>query len=346
MLEVKNLRTYFALDEGTLKAVDDVSFTLHKNRTLGIVGESGCGKSVTVHSILGIVPKPGRVEGEILFHHDGQVTDLVTLPPNGREIRELRGKEIAMIFQEPMTAFSPVHTIGNQIMEAILLHEPVSKAVARERTVELLRHVGIASPEQRVDEYAYQLSGGMRQRAMIAMALALQPKLLIADEPTTALDVTIQAQILRLMKNLQAELGMAIIFITHDLGVIANMADEVAVMYLGKIVEVGSVRQIFHRPQHPYTQALLRSIPQMGQKERLTVIGGMVPIPLNPPAICPFADRCTHFIAGECDQRVPDLLETESGHWVRCVLYAEQTTPQPLSAQQESMNSPVERANP
>jgi oligopeptide/dipeptide ABC transporter ATP-binding protein len=258
------------------------------------------------------------------------------LDPTGDEIRAIRGADIAMIFQEPMTAFSPVHTIGDQICEAIRVHKPVSKQDAMARAVALLRHVEISSPERRVHEYSYQLSGGMRQRAMIALALALQPKLLIADEPTTALDVTIQAQILRLMKNLQAEFGMAIIFITHDLGVIANMADEVAVMYLGKIVEHGTVRQIFRQPQHPYTQALMRSIPSMERRDRLETIAGSVPVPLNPPAICPFSDRCHYFVAGRCDAEMPALLETEKGHTVRCVLYEHYPALQDMDAMREA----------
>jgi oligopeptide/dipeptide ABC transporter ATP-binding protein len=228
-----------------------------------------------------------------------------------------------MIFQEPMTAFSPVHSVGEQIMEAILVHEDVPKAEARAQAIELLKLVGIPIPEERVDAYPHQLSGGMRQRAMIAMALVLKPKLLIADEPTTALDVTIQAQILRLMKTLQAEMGMSIMFITHDLGVIANMADDVAVMYLGRVVEYGSVRQIFRTPKHPYTQALLRSIPRTGRRARvrLETIEGIVPVPLDPPDICPFADRCTQFIPGRCDEKVPDFLGIAPGHSVRCILY-------------------------
>ena len=321
LIEVKDLHVHFRLDEGTLHAVDGVSFSVRKHRTLGIVGESGCGKSVTAQSLLRIVPKPGVVSGQICFKRDGEVVDLAKLDPTGPEIRSIRGKDIAMIFQEPMTAFSPVHTIGNQISEAIRVHTPLSKQEAMARAVELLRHVDIASPERRVHEYSYQLSGGMRQRAMIALALALQPKLLIADEPTTALDVTIQAQILRLMKNLQAEFGMAIIFITHDLGVIANMADEVAVMYLGKIVEYGTVRQIFRQPQHPYTQALMRSIPSMERRERLETIAGSVPVQFDPPPICPFSARCQYFVPGRCDAGVPNLIETEAGHTVRCVLY-------------------------
>jgi peptide/nickel transport system ATP-binding protein len=294
------------------------------------VGESGCGKSVTAQAILRIVPRPGSVQGEILFYRDlpgtagsADIIDLAGLDAAGPQMRDIRGREIAMIFQEPMTAFSPVHTIGFQMMEAVLVHEKVGKDAARQRAVEMLRRVGIANPERRVDEYPHQLSGGMRQRAMIAMALMLKPKLLIADEPTTALDVTIQAQILRLIKELQAEMGMAVMFITHNLGVIANMADEVAVMYLGRIVEYGPIGELFGNPLHPYTQALLRSIPKVGRKSRvrLLAIAGTVPVPLNPPAECGFASRCTQFIAGRCDTRVPDLIAMGAHHQVRCVLY-------------------------
>lgn len=324
VLDVQNLQTYFHLDEGTLKAVDGVSFSIRKNRTLGIVGESGCGKSVTAQSILQIVPPPGQVQGTISFYRgDGNVLDVGTLDSESETMRAIRGREIAMVFQEPMTAFSPVHTVGNQIMEAMLVHGEKSTQAARERAIRLLDEVGIPAPERRVDDYPFQLSGGMRQRAMIAMAMILTPKLLIADEPTTALDVTIQAQILRLMKRLQQEFGMAIMFITHDLGVIATMADEVAVMYMGKIVEYGQVRQIFKYPQHPYTQGLLRSIPKFGQAVggKLTIISGNVPVPLDPPDECPFANRCDQFISGRCDAQIPDLIETEEGHTVRCILY-------------------------
>ena len=323
VLEIRDLHTYFPLEEGMLKAVNGVSLTIHKNRTLGVVGESGCGKSVTAQSILRIVPEFAQMAGEILLHKNGHIIDLASLAPSGREIRDIRGRDISMIFQEPMTAFSPVHSVGEQIMEAILVHEDVPKIEARAQAIELLKLVGIPIPEERVDAYPHQLSGGMRQRAMIAMALVLKPKLLIADEPTTALDVTIQAQILRLMKRLQAEMGMSIMFITHDLGVIANMADEVAVMYLGRVVEYASVRQIFRTPKHPYTQALLRSIPRTGRRARvrLETIEGNVPVPLDPPDICPFADRCPQFVPGRCDEKVPDFLEIAPGHSVRCILY-------------------------
>ena len=327
LLEIKDLRTYFYLDEGVLKAVDGVSLKIHHNRVLGIVGESGCGKSVTARSILRLISPPGKIDGEILFHQNGSTVDLVKLPTYGDRIRGIRGCDIAMIFQEPMSAFSPVHSVGDQIMEAVLVHESVDKTEARQRAIELMQRVGIPLPERRVDAYPHQMSGGMLQRAMIAMALALRPKILIADEPTTALDVTIQAQILRLMKNLQAEIGMSIIFITHDLGVIANMADDVAVMYLGRVVEFGTVRQIFRNPQHPYTRALMRSIPMIGRNrgEKLASIQGTVPVPLDPPRQCGFAGRCQEFIAGRCDIDVPQLIETEPDHLVRCVLFESET---------------------
>ena len=267
LLSVRNLKTYFPQDEGTVKAVDGVTFDLNPGATLGIVGESGCGKSVTARSILRIVDRPGRiVDGEIQFRRpatdggaSGQVVDLARLAPNGPEMRAIRGAEIALIFQEPMSSFSPVHSVGNQIIEAILLHQQVSRRDARDKTIEMLQRVGVSSPEQRVDQLASQLSGGLRQRAMIAMALSCHPTLLIADEPTTALDVTTQTQILELMRQLQQEDGMAIMLITHDLAVVAEMASHVAVMYLGRVVEQAPVDAIFHAPRHPYTRALLRS---------------------------------------------------------------------------------------
>ena len=324
VLEVKDLHAYFELDEGTLKAVNGVSFSIRKNRTLGVVGESGCGKSVTAQSIMRITPrKNSRMSGQILLHREAGAVDLVGLDEDGDAMRDLRGREIAMIFQEPMTAFSPVHTVGNQIMEALFVHGERDKAAARKRVIALLDEVGIPAPERRIDEYSFQLSGGMRQRSMIAMAIVMNPRLLIADEPTTALDVTIQSQILRLMKRLQRDNGMAIMFITHDLGVIATMADDVAVMYLGKIVEYGSARQIFKTPKHPYTKGLIRSIPKFGATEgaHLATIKGTVPVPLDPPDACPFANRCGDFIAGECDAGMPPAVTVAPGHSVSCVLY-------------------------
>ena len=324
LLEVKDLHTYFELEEGTLKAVNGISFTIRKNRTLGIVGESGCGKSVTAQSIMRITPKKNsRINGQMLLHHESGPIDIAQLDEDSDEMRDIRGRDIAMIFQEPMTAFSPVHTIGNQIMEALFVHGENDKRAARKRVISLLDEVGIPAPDRRIDEYSFQLSGGMRQRSMIAMAIVLNPRLLIADEPTTALDVTIQSQILRLMKRLQRDNGMAIMFITHDLGVIASMADDVAVMYLGKIVEYGASREIFKNPRHPYTKGLLRSIPKFGEKEgaHLATIKGTVPVPLDPPDACPFANRCAEFIAGKCDVRMPAAIQVAPGHSVNCVLY-------------------------
>jgi peptide/nickel transport system ATP-binding protein len=337
LLEVQNLKTHFFLHEGVVRAVDDVSYVVERGQTLGIIGESGCGKSVTAQSILRIVPSPpGRiVSGRILLHRraagDGaarpQPVDLAALDPRGDEIRRIRGREISMIFQEPMTSFGPMHTIGNQIMESILLHQAgASKQEARAQAIELLSKVGIARPERRVDAYPHQLSGGMRQRAMIAMALSCRPSLLLADEPTTALDVTIQAQILDLLRQLQAEFGMAIQFITHNLGVIAEMARDVAVMYLGRIVEQAPVADLFDHPRHPYTVGLLKSIPRLDQsrRKRLSTIEGVVPDPYRVPPGCSFSDRCPSFMPGVCDQAMPALVENEPRHRVRCFLYSNQ----------------------
>lgn len=332
LLTVRNLKTYFPQDEGTVRAVDGASFTLYPGRTLAIVGESGCGKSMTARSILRIVDKPGRiVEGEILFQRQKgvqtagtrPVVDLARLEPYGEDMKAIRGAEIALIFQEPMSSFSPVHTIGNQIIEAILLHQRVGKREARVRAMDMLRRVGIPLPEQRLEAYSYQLSGGLRQRAMIAMALSCNPTLLIADEPTTALDVTTQAQILDLMRQLQQEYDMAIMLITHDLGVVAEMADDVVVMYLGRVVEQAPVDEIFYAPKHPYTQALLRSIPHIRSKARepLASIAGFVPHPYNRPAGCPFHPRCTSFMPGVCDQQLPALQQVGEQHAVSCFLY-------------------------
>ena len=332
LLSVRDLRTYFDQDEGLVKAVDGVSFDLYPGGTLGIVGESGCGKSVTARSILGIVDRPGRiVDGEIRFRRQAvtrvgdanRVVDLAKLPPNGPDIRAIRGAEIALIFQEPMSSFSPVHTIGSQIDEAIMLHQQVDRRRAREKTIEMLRRVGVSSPEQRVDQLSNQLSGGLRQRAMIAMALSCHPTLLIADEPTTALDVTTQSQILDLMRQLQREDGMAIMLITHDLGVVAEMATDVAVMYLGRVVEQAPVDEIFHAPRHPYTQGLLRSIPRMRSRsrERLNPIAGVVPHPYDRPTGCPFHPRCPQFMPGRCDAEEPTLQPVGDKHTVSCFLY-------------------------
>lgn len=323
ILSVRDLQTYFFPDEGIVKAVDGASFDLLPRTTLGIVGESGCGKSVTARSILRIVERPGRiVGGSILLRWDGGEVDLARLDPQSREMRHIRGGDIGLVFQEPMTSFSPVHTVGNQIVETILLHQPVGKPEARERAIALLRSVGIPKPERRIDEYAFELSGGLRQRAMIAMALCCGPRILIADEPTTALDVTTQAQILDLLRALQEREGMTIILITHNLGVVAEMCDTVVVMYLGRVVEEGPVDVIFHAPRHPYTQALLRSIPSIKSTARtlLPTIAGSIPHPYNRPAGCPFHPRCPDFMPGRCDQAEPDLRPVGDGQAVSCFL--------------------------
>lgn len=327
LLSVQNLKTYFFQDEGTVKAVDGATFDVYAGKTLGIVGESGCGKSVTAQSILRIVDQPGRiVEGKVTLRQaNGDQIELTQLHPNSHEMRAIRGGEIGLVFQEPMTSFSPVHTVGNQIIEAIQLHLDVNKREARKRAVEALGKVGIPKPERRIDEYAFELSGGLRQRAMIAVALSCDPRLLIADEPTTALDVTTQAQILDLMRQLQEQRGMAIMLITHNLGVVAEMADDVVVMYLGRVVEEGPVDDLFHAPKHPYTQALLRSIPSIESTSRvkLPTISGSIPHPYNRPAGCPFHPRCPEFMPGTCDQHVPSLLPVNERQKVSCFLYEE-----------------------
>jgi len=337
LLEIRDLRISFDLDEGLLKAVDGVSLHIERGETLGLVGESGCGKSVIAQSILNIVPDPGRVEGSILFNRSengkrgtSRQVDITSLNPSGNAMRSIRGKDITMIFQEPMTSLSPVHSIGNQIMEAILLHRTQDKSEAREIAVDMLARVGIANPGQRIDEYPHQLSGGMRQRAMIAMALSCNPALLIADEPTTALDVTVQAQVLELMLELRGEFKMAILFITHDLGVIAEIAHRVAVMYLGRIVETAGVKEIFHNPCHPYTRALLSSIPKMGgsRNQRLASIPGSVPIPINLEAACAFRERCREYSGDTCLPEIPPLVEVREGHWVRCHRYRDIRMPE------------------
>ncbi len=329
LLSVRDLKTYFQPDEGTVKAVDGASFDLYPGQTLGIVGESGCGKSVCARSILRIVEKPGRIEGgQIIWRQESAgrpptQIDLVQLDGSGLEMRSIRGAEIALIFQEPMTSFSPVHTIGDQIGEALRIHKYAKESEIRSRVIDLLRHVGIPRPEQRFDEYSYQLSGGLRQRAMIAMALACNPRLLIADEPTTALDVTTQAQILDLLRRLQAENHMAIMLITHNLGVVAEMADEVVVMYLGRVVEKGPVDAIFYEPKHPYTRALLRSIPSVDAPARikLATVSGSIPHPYNRPTGCPFHPRCPSFMPGVCDRHEPQLGPVGDRHDVSCFLF-------------------------
>jgi len=330
LLEVNNLKTHFKLEQGTVRAVDGATFKLYSGQTLGIVGESGCGKSIMSRSVLRIVPSPGEiVDGQICYHSETDgVLDLVDLDRRGTKIRSIRGAEISMVFQEPMTSLSPVHTIGNQIIEVITLHQGLDQKQARKRTIETLKLVGMPRAENVIDRYPHQLSGGMRQRAMIAMALACTPRLLIADEPTTALDVTTQAQILSLMKRLQAEMGMAIMFITHDLGVIAQMTEYVIVMYLGKVVEAADVDSIFYKPKHPYTHALLHSIPRLGQRhmsKRLSAIEGSIPDPFSVPRGCPFHPRCPFSDGKRCIEEVPVTQEIAPGHTVSCH-YADELT--------------------
>ena len=316
LLNVIDLKTYFRTMDGVVKAVDGVDFALKPGQTLGIVGESGCGKSVSALSVMRLVDQPGWIAGgQMLFRG----TDLAKI--SEKEMRGIRGDEISMIFQEPMTSLNPVFTVGNQVMEAITEHRKVGKREALAQTVELFRMVGIPSPERRVKDYPHNMSGGMRQRVMIAMALALQPDLLIADEPTTALDVTIQAQILELIKDLRVRVNTAVMLITHDIGVVAEMADNVVVMYTGKVVEHGTVMQVLKTPKHPYTVGLLNSIPSLGQKgTRLNVIPGTVPSPLNLPRGCPFAPRCPHVMA-ICREELPPLKTLDDGSAARCWLY-------------------------
>jgi peptide/nickel transport system ATP-binding protein/oligopeptide transport system ATP-binding protein len=328
LLKIKGLKTYFSTEEGVAQAVDDVSLTLYEGETLGVVGESGCGKSVTALSIMRLIPEPpGKlVGGEILFSDRGDLTKL-----SRAEMREIRGNEISMIFQEPMTSLNPVFRIGRQISEAVEIHQKVSKKEAYDRSLEMLRVVGIPSPERRINDYPHQLSGGMRQRIMIAMALSCNPKLMLADEPTTALDVTIQAQILNLMNQLKEKVGTAIILITHNLGVIAKMAQNVCVMYAGVVVETADVFTLFAHPKHPYTVGLLTSIPRadriIGTKKRLNTIKGIVPSLLDLPSGCKFSDRCPD-VHEPCHKWEPRLVplqnESKQDHLVRCWLH---TTP-------------------
>jgi len=325
ILEIKNLSTSFFTDEGEICAVDDVSFNVYKGKTLGIVGESGCGKSVTSLSIMRLIPSPpGKVVGGEIFYKG---KDLLKLPSS--EMRSIRGNEISMIFQEPMTSLNPVFTVGNQIREAIALHQDLSSKDVHNKAIEMLHLVGMPSPEKRIKDYPHQLSGGMRQRVMIAMALSCNPNILIADEPTTALDVTIQAQILDLLKDLQQKVGMALILITHDLGIVAEMADELLVMYAGRVVEQGTVKDIFGHPRMPYTQGLLNSIPVMNQdptgrvkRKRLEAIPGIVPNLLFLPPGCRFQDRCT-YVNDDCRKKEPELRTVmdhpEIPHATRCM---------------------------
>lgn len=336
LLEVQDLRVHFPTREGVVKAVEGVDFDIQERATVGLVGESGSGKSVSAFAILQAVTRPGKIMGgRVLLHREAngspgkrEVTDLTALDPRGREMREIRGKEISMIYQEPMTSLSMMHTIGFQIMEAILIHQNVSKQEAREQAIEMLGRVGIPKPEQRVDAYPFEFSGGMRQRAMIAMALVTHPRLLIADEPTTALDVTTQAQILELILELQRAMGMSVLLITHDLGVVAETCDEVVVLYLGEVMERADVKQLFQEPLHPYTRALLRSIPRLGQGKHweLQPIEGMVPNPYNRPTGCPFHPRCPSMMPGVCDTQPLTTTRLPDGRIVRCHLYTTSRT--------------------
>jgi len=319
LLEVRSLTTQFFTEDGVVRAVEDVNFEIHPGEILSLVGESGCGKSVTGLSLLRLIPiPPGKImSGELLF--EGR--DLLGLEE--REMERVRGNDISMIFQEPMTSLNPVFTIGNQIMEALQLHQNLDKKEARRRAIEMLDRVKIPSPEVRIDSYPHQLSGGMRQRAMIAMALSCQPKLLIADEPTTALDVTIQAQVLRLLKEIQGEMGMAVMLITHDLGVVSEIADRVAVMYAGRIVESGPIEAIFGEMRHPYTRGLLESIPQLEEKKkRLNAIPGQVPNPMDLPTGCKFHPRC-HLMIDDCKREEPPLFQVNGNHFSRCLRWKE-----------------------
>jgi peptide/nickel transport system ATP-binding protein len=328
ILNLMNVSTDFHLRSGILHAVDDVSFTLKRGEVLALVGESGCGKSITVKTIMRLIKEPGKSKGKILFRKNtGEEIDLLSLNERGAEIRRIRGRYINMVFQEPMNAFSPVHTIANQMIEALMLHTGMSKAEARSEGIHLLSIVGIPEPEKRIDAYSFQLSGGMRQRALIAMAISCKPELLITDEPTTALDVSVQAQILKLLKDLQKQYRMSIIFITHDLAVVAQMVDRVCVMYLGQIVEEAPVKEIFVRPLHPYTRKLMDSILDPSDRRDLgtpiNTIKGLVPEPIELPRRCYFRDRCEEYNPGQCREDIPELTEVGEGvsHKVRCFRY-------------------------
>jgi len=325
ILEIKNLHTYFFQETGTVRAVRGVDLTLFRQSVLGVVGESGCGKSITAMSVMQLIKSPPGhiVQGEILFHRepDKPPINIVDLDPAGSQMRQIRGGEIAIIFQEPMTSLNPLFSVGTQIKEAIKLHQKVSDREATARALEMLERVQISEPKRRIKQYPHQLSGGMRQRVMIAMALSCNPAILIADEPTTALDVTVQAQILELMRQLQNDFKSSIMLITHNLGVVSQMADHVAVMYLGQVVEYGTVRDIFHRPLHPYTEGLLKSVPVLGRKaSKLVPIKGMVPNASKEVKGCAFADRCPH-VKKICKEEAPVLREIAPGHSASCWLY-------------------------
>jgi len=332
LIRITNLKVSFPLDEGTVQALDGIDLSIRKGHVVGIVGESGCGKSITARSILRIIPSPGKIDqGEILLKTtlgspdgDEQVIDLAKIDPDSDLLRQVRWGEISMIFQEPMTSFSSYHTLGDQISEAVLVHRKITKKDARELAIQMLERVGIPNASTRVNQYPHEFSGGMRQRAMIAMALICNPSMLIADEPTTSLDVTIQAQMLELMRDLRKDFGSSIMFITHNLGVIAQIADEVCIMYMGKIVERGTVSNIFHDPKHPYTVDLLQAIPKITGKvkERLVAIEGNVPSPFERISGCPFHPRCGRVLQGVCDTQVPGEIDFGKGHKAVCHLYS------------------------
>ncbi len=336
ILRINNLHTYFYTEIGVSRALNGVSFDIPARKVMGVVGESGCGKSVTALSCLRLLPRSAKIlKGDITFFRPHKKADgneivdeikLTDLDPMSQEIRKIRGEELAMIFQEPMTSLNPSYTVGDQIAEAIILHQEVDNAEAEKRTIRILDQVGMANPKAIYHRYPHELSGGMRQRAMIAMGLSCNPAVLFADEPTTALDVTTEAQILDLMRDLQAQMGMTIVFITHNLGVVAQMCDYVAVMYLGRIVEQADVERLFYTPQHPYTKALLNSIPHVGSRvhSRLQPIRGVVPDPYSSIRGCPFHPRCNSFMPGKCDQAVPAMTTVEEGHTVRCFLYSDE----------------------
>lgn len=350
LVEIKDLHVQFEVRDGIIQGVDGFTLTINRGETLGVIGESGCGKSVTAKAVMQMVPKPGKITGgEILYHQRNkydpkkptEIINITKLDPDGDAIRKIRGGEFAMIFQEPMSSLTPVYTTGTLIGEALNLHRmvpktvgqhmvqnitayrPVTKEEAREISIEMLQKVGIPKPHERVDAYPHQLSGGQRQRVMVAIALSCHPFMLIADEPTTALDVSIEAQILDLMRGLQETMEMSIMFITHNLGVVAEMAKEIVVMYMGKQVETTSTDRIFYEPKHPYTRALLQSIPKVGKRtgDRLASIKGMVPDPFHLPSGCVFHPRCPSFMPGKCDVMKPNWIEVEPDHWVRCLLY-------------------------
>ena len=351
LVEIKDLHVHFEVRDGTVKAIQGATFNIFRGQTTGVIGESGCGKSVTAKAIMQMIPKPGKIaEGQILYHHrdkhnpsQEEIINISKLDPDGPRIRRIRGGEIGMIFQEPMSSLTPVYTSGYQIGEALNLHRliprkigdemsenimqnrHVTKKEAREISVDILRRVGLPKPDERVDSYPHQLSGGQRQRVMIAIALSCDPVLLIADEPTTALDVSIEAQILDLMRDLQEREDMAIMFITHNLGVVAEMAEDIIVMYMGKQVERASAVEIFYEPKHPYTKALLKSIPHVGkrEKQRLASISGMVPSPFELPSGCVFHPRCPSYMPGKCDDIEPTWQSVNGDHWVSCLLYEE-----------------------